>query len=145
MTHPGEPGHAAASRAEAVAQATGGSTDATRRRRPWTLHRRLLAIVACSGLFGCTATEASPRSLRPTSVAQSSSETSDMGRYFVLHRPLETGAVICSIFEDQESLVVLTGAFDGPAEIGTFAAKLRPEIVSKVASAVDASNYAQLT
>ena len=45
MTHPGEPGHAAAARTEAMSQ-TGASTDATRPRRPWTLHRRLLAILA---------------------------------------------------------------------------------------------------
>ncbi len=47
MTHPGDPGFAAASRAEAQATTTRSTTDAARRRRrPWTLHRRLLAIVA---------------------------------------------------------------------------------------------------
>ena len=47
MTHPGDPGYAAASRADAEAVETGTTTDAARRRRrPWTLHRRLLAIVA---------------------------------------------------------------------------------------------------
>lgn len=46
MTHPGDPGYAAASRA-AQAGETGTTTDAVRPgRRPWTLHRRLLAIVA---------------------------------------------------------------------------------------------------
>ncbi len=48
MTHPGDPGYAAASREEARTHVTESSTgtDAARRRRPWTLHRRLLVIVA---------------------------------------------------------------------------------------------------
>jgi len=43
MTRPGDPGHAAASREEAAIHET---TDAPRRRFTWTLHRRLLLIVA---------------------------------------------------------------------------------------------------
>lgn len=50
MTHPGDPGHAAAARAEAEAHETASptvaGTDAASRRRPWTLRRRLLLIVA---------------------------------------------------------------------------------------------------
>ena len=48
MTRPGDPGHAAASREGARThdtQQVPGSA-AARRRRPWTLHRRLLVIVA---------------------------------------------------------------------------------------------------
>jgi two-component system OmpR family sensor kinase len=41
MTRPGDPGHAAAARDAAVHTGPG-----RRRRRPWTLHRRLLVIVA---------------------------------------------------------------------------------------------------
>jgi two-component system OmpR family sensor kinase len=43
MTKPGDPGHAAASREGAAIHET---TDAARRRFSWTLHRRLLVIVA---------------------------------------------------------------------------------------------------
>ncbi|WP_082590608.1 cell wall metabolism sensor histidine kinase WalK [Agromyces sp. Soil535] len=48
MTRPGDPGYAAASREEARTHETGSSTDteAAGRRRPWTLRRRLLVIVA---------------------------------------------------------------------------------------------------
>ena len=67
MTRPGDPGYAAAARAsvtastpavdaaggndaagtaEASEASIGSSTDAPSRRHPWTLHRRLLVIVA---------------------------------------------------------------------------------------------------
>lgn len=55
MTRPGDPGYAAAARASVTASTPavddagateGSSTDAPLRRHPWTLHRRLLAIVA---------------------------------------------------------------------------------------------------
>lgn len=48
MTHPGDPGHAAAARADAQAHETSPTVraDAATRRRPWTLHRRLLVIMA---------------------------------------------------------------------------------------------------
>ena len=48
MTKPGDPGHAAASRARRrrTRPTRCRARDASRRRRPWTLHRRLLAIVA---------------------------------------------------------------------------------------------------
>ena len=47
MTHPGDPGYARAARAEAQEHDPSRSpADATRRRRPWTLHRRLLVIMA---------------------------------------------------------------------------------------------------
>ena len=48
MTRPGDPGHAAASREGARTHDTEQvpGSDAARRRRPWTLHRRLLVIVA---------------------------------------------------------------------------------------------------
>lgn len=50
MTRPGDPGHAAAARSAVTASpmvtATDAATDAATRRRPWTLHRRLLVIVA---------------------------------------------------------------------------------------------------
>ncbi|MGI9823088.1 sensor histidine kinase [Agromyces sp. Marseille-Q5079] len=55
MTKPGDPGHAAAARADAVHTGAGAAVEpdadpsehpGRRRRRPWTLHRRLLVIVA---------------------------------------------------------------------------------------------------
>ena len=47
MTRPGDPGHAAAAREEVATHETATATDAPRRRRfAWTLHRRLLVILA---------------------------------------------------------------------------------------------------
>ncbi|MDQ0894775.1 sensor histidine kinase [Agromyces ramosus] len=53
MTHPGDPGYAAAARASVTTSRPAidpvdrsASTDAPSRRHPWTLHRRLLVIVA---------------------------------------------------------------------------------------------------